>query len=335
MFWTYLRRELRRRARQAVFIALGLALGIGLVITVTAAASGVQTAQAAVLHALYGVGTDVTITQPPKQGSGGGTSFGFRQQITQLRSGVRNGQIAPGTTISVNTLASSQYGTLPAAQVAAVGRQAHVTSAVGGLALTDVTVHGTVPPLQSGSGTVSSSFTTSTFSVDGVDLGNTRLGPLGPAAVTAGRALRSADARSNVALADSGYATASKLRVGSSVTMGGTSFTIVGLVAVPQGGNPPAFYIPLSRAQAVAMSGTAPLKNQVNTIYVAADSTARWCARCAAWTWCWKTAPGSRSRGRPGTASRRCCRSWAAWTGQPQGRSNWMGRTWRGWARAG
>ena len=38
MFFTYLRRELRGRTRQAVFIALGLALGIGLVITVTAAA---------------------------------------------------------------------------------------------------------------------------------------------------------------------------------------------------------------------------------------------------------------------------------------------------------
>ena len=42
MFFTYLRRELRRRMRQAIFIALGLALGIGLVITVTAASSGVK-----------------------------------------------------------------------------------------------------------------------------------------------------------------------------------------------------------------------------------------------------------------------------------------------------
>jgi putative ABC transport system permease protein len=47
MFFTYLRRELRRRMRQAVFIALGLALGVGLVITVTAASAGVKNAQAA------------------------------------------------------------------------------------------------------------------------------------------------------------------------------------------------------------------------------------------------------------------------------------------------
>jgi ABC-type lipoprotein release transport system permease subunit len=71
MFFGYLWRELSRRKRQAVFIALGLALGVGLVITVTAAADGVRNAQATVLHALYGVGTDLTVTQPPSQGSGG------------------------------------------------------------------------------------------------------------------------------------------------------------------------------------------------------------------------------------------------------------------------
>src|SRR5579875_1252948 len=72
MFFTYLRRELRRRMRQAVFISLGLALGVGLVITVTAASDGVQNSQTSVLHSLYGVGTDVTVTQPPKSGGGHG-----------------------------------------------------------------------------------------------------------------------------------------------------------------------------------------------------------------------------------------------------------------------
>jgi hypothetical protein len=56
MFFTYLRRELRRRMRQAIFIVLGLALGIGLVISVTALSSGVKDAQGTVLHSLYGVG---------------------------------------------------------------------------------------------------------------------------------------------------------------------------------------------------------------------------------------------------------------------------------------
>src|SRR5215472_1012687 len=64
-FITYLRRELRRRMRQAVLIALGLALGIGLVVTVTAASAGVKKAQSDVLKNLYGVGTDATVTGKP------------------------------------------------------------------------------------------------------------------------------------------------------------------------------------------------------------------------------------------------------------------------------
>src|SRR5258707_3894708 len=71
MFITYLRRELRRRMRQATFIALGLALGIDLVITVTAASAGVSNSQGTVLHSLYGVCTDITVTQTPTAGSGG------------------------------------------------------------------------------------------------------------------------------------------------------------------------------------------------------------------------------------------------------------------------
>ena len=274
MFWTYLRRELRRRARQAAFIALGLALGIGLVITVTAAAAGVKQAQASVLHELYGVGTDLTITQPPRQGSGGGTSFGFQQQISQVRAGVKNGQIAAGTKISVNDLTSAQYGTLASAGLAAIRRQEHVTGVAGGLALTDVTVSGTVPALQSGSGTFSSNFTTSTFTVDGADLAHLSLGPLSSATVTAGAGLRPADASSDDALADSGYASANKLKVGSKVDIGGTSFTVIGIVAVPQGGSPPDLYIPLGKAQAVGKAGTASLKGDVNAVYVTADSAA-------------------------------------------------------------
>jgi len=274
MFWTYLWRELRRRMRQAAFIALGLALGVGLVITVTAAAAGVKDAQASVLHSLYGVGTDLTITQPPRQGSGGPTSFGFQQQISQMRAGVKDGQIAAGTKISVNDLTSTQYGTLTSAQLAAIGRREHVTSATGGVALTDVTVNGTVPALQSGSGTFSSSFTTSTFTVDGTDLGHLSLGPLSSATVTSGRDLGPGDARSHDAVADSGYAAANKVRVGSAVDIGGTSFTVIGIVSVPQGGNPPDLYIPLAAAQAIGKAGTAGLKNEVNTVYVTADSAA-------------------------------------------------------------
>jgi ABC-type lipoprotein release transport system permease subunit len=55
MFFTYLRRELGRRKKQAIVISLGLAIGIGLVITVSSVSAGVKNAQGAVLHSLYGV----------------------------------------------------------------------------------------------------------------------------------------------------------------------------------------------------------------------------------------------------------------------------------------
>ena len=56
-------------------MALGLAVGIGLVVAVTAASTGVSTAQAKVLRSLYGIGTDVTVTTVPSDkptGNGGG-----------------------------------------------------------------------------------------------------------------------------------------------------------------------------------------------------------------------------------------------------------------------
>jgi putative ABC transport system permease protein len=271
MFFTYLWRELRRRLRQAVLIALGLALGVGLVIIVTAASDGVKASQATVLHTLYGVGTDLTVTQPPAKGSGGGTSFGFRQEIKNVRSG----QIAAGTKININQLVSSQYGTMSSASLAQAARLDGVSSAAGGLSLTDVTVTGTVPSLSAGSGSFSSSFTTNTFTVDGVDLGHTSLGPLSAAKLTAGRALTQADAYANDVLVNASYATANKLSVGSKLVIGGTSFTIAGIASVPQSGSPPDAYIPLARAQAIGQASTsAKLGGKVNTLYVSAASAA-------------------------------------------------------------
>jgi ABC-type lipoprotein release transport system permease subunit len=228
MFFTYIWRELRRRKRQAILIALGLALGVGLVITVIAASNGVKDSQATVLHTLYGVGTDITVTKPPAKGSGGGTSFGFRQQIN----GVRKGQIAAGTKININQLVNTQYGAMSAGSLARVARLSGVSAATGGLALTDVTVSGTVPALNAGSGSFSSSFTTDTFTVDGVDLANTSLGPLSAARLTAGSALTTADAHASDVLVNSSYATAHRLSVGHTMKIGGTSFTITGIASV-------------------------------------------------------------------------------------------------------
>jgi len=140
MFFTYLRRELRRRMRQAIFIALGLALGVGLVITVTAASAGVKNAQGTVLHALYGVGTDVTVTKTPKAGSFTPGSFGFG-----FRAGTGSRPVA-GTKINNNTLsASPTLAAIGSSSVATVAGLHGVAAAAGGLTLDNRTISGTVP----------------------------------------------------------------------------------------------------------------------------------------------------------------------------------------------
>ena len=113
MFFTYLSRELRRRSKQAIVVALGLAIGIGLTITVNAASQGVKKAQASVLHSLYGVGTDMTVSETAAPGSGGGQRFAFNGPDAGTTSGTKtqttssdNLNLAPGSqAIATTTLA--------------------------------------------------------------------------------------------------------------------------------------------------------------------------------------------------------------------------------------
>src|SRR5579863_2599246 len=136
MFITYLLRELRRRMRQAVFIAAGLAVGVGLVITVTAASDGVSATQGTVLRSLYGVGTDVTVTQSPAAGSGG-THFNFG-------GGARPSQQKSGTSFSRDILAGGGLGTIKSSSVTTVSGLKNVSAATGVLVLNDVKLSGTV-----------------------------------------------------------------------------------------------------------------------------------------------------------------------------------------------
>jgi ABC-type lipoprotein release transport system permease subunit len=282
MFFTYLRRELRRRMRQAVFIALGLALGVGLVITVTAASAGVKNAQGTVLHALYGVGTDVTVTKTPKAGSFTPGSFGF---------GFRTGTAkrpAAGTKINTSTLAAgATLASISSSSVTTVGGLHDVSAAAGGLTLNDRTLSGTMPAINTSGGgggfgggggsgggqSFRANFTTNTFGVDGVDLSAGELGPLSSGKLSAGRTFTASDASSDVALLDASYATQNKLSVGSTIAIGNsngtaTNFKVVGIVSEPAGNNPSDVYIPLAVAQKLAN-----MKNDVNTIYVAASSS--------------------------------------------------------------
>ncbi len=274
-FITYLRRELRRRMRQAVFIALGLALGIGLVVTVTAASAGVRKAQSDVLSSLYGVGTDVTITgkapSPRSPGSGppkGGQTFQVGPGGAQV---CKNGKCHNAAGTTTDNLVSGSYGPISQSKVAAVAGLKDVKAAAGGLALTDNRM--TLPKNFGKPG--SSLPTPSSFNVDGVDTSHLSLGPLSAGTITSGRSLKGSDAHSDMAVVDSGYAKSQKLKVGSTVTIAKKKFAVVGIVAQPQGGNPPDMYIPLARAEALGTAGpSGSLKNKVNAIYVTAASAA-------------------------------------------------------------
>jgi putative ABC transport system permease protein len=275
MFFTYLRRELRRRIRQATFIALGLALGIGLVITVTAASSGVRDAQATVLHSLYGVGTDVTVTQAPAAGSGGPAGFGFRGRVGT------GSRPASGTKINISNLTSVGQGTLAASSVTSIGKLHNVAGAAGALSLTDAVITGKIPAINTsggsgtgtggfggagtGGGSFRGNFKTSSFTVSGVDLSTGALGPLSSAKLKSGRTFASSDGTANVAVVNADYATQKKLSVGSTITVAKTSFKVVGIASA--GSDASDVFIPLARAQTLAS-----LKGKVNTIYVAADS---------------------------------------------------------------
>ncbi len=268
-FFTYLARELRRRLRQAILIALGLAVGVGLVLTVTAASAGVRNAQAGVLKGLYGVGTDVTVSGGAIPAPSGTAVPSGAVQITitpngaemcsdgkchSLKNGYTQSNVVPTT------------GWVSATDVAKVAALHDVAAAVGGLLLTDNTITisetGGSPP--------------SSFTVDGLDLANLKLGPVSNAVLSSGKMFTPADANKNVAVVDSDYATANNLKVGKTIKIGGVPFTIIGSVTQPQGASPPNIYIPLARAQAIASAGPAgsTLKGSVNTIYVTAASAA-------------------------------------------------------------
>ena len=246
-FLTYLRRELRRRMRQAVFIALGLAIGIGLVITVIGASSGVKAAQAKVLRALYGIGTDVTVTTKPKapasakpttgnatSGGGpvGGPGSGPRAEICL------NGRCYTHGT--VDALVLGDTGALSQSEVARVAQLHDVSAAAGGLVLTDNQI--TLPSASNPNIQPPTSFT-----VDGTDISHPRLGPLSNARLISGRAFTAADGNSDVAMVDASYAAAHDIKLGSKTTIGGIKFTVIGLLSQPEASSPPNMYIPLAR----------------------------------------------------------------------------------------
>jgi putative ABC transport system permease protein len=265
-FFTYLGKELRRRLRQAVFIALGLAVGVGLVVTVTAASAGIKNAQTDELKGLYGIGTDITVTgqAPSEQAPSGGKPASGNGEQFQL--GPNGGEVCVNNKChslkqgyTIDNLGDSSYSPISDKSVAEVAALHDVSAAAGGLTLTDMRT------------TISSNSSSTSFTVDGTDISYPKLGPLGDAVLTSGRTFTQADSDKNVALVDKNYATANDLKAGGTITVGGVKFSIIGIVTQAQGASPPDVYIPLARAQALGKAGpTGSLSGDVNTIYVTA-----------------------------------------------------------------
>jgi putative ABC transport system permease protein len=280
-FVTYVRRELRRRLRQAIFITLGLALGVGLVVTVAAASAGVKKAESGVLSALYGVGTDVTVTGPPVMtgrfgqvklgGKAGRAGFIVNSNDAELCTNTTCQEIPASKSVTVQNL-GPPYSAFRSADVAAVARLHDVSAAAGGLLLSDgaETISGNAYKASGPAPSVVFS------SVDGVDTARLALGPLSAGTIISGHSLTAADSGADVAVVDSGYATSNDLKTGSVLTIGNNvRFTVIGIVRQPQtGGSPDDVYIPLARAQALQLADGSAAAGEVDMIYVTAASAA-------------------------------------------------------------
>jgi putative ABC transport system permease protein len=269
-FVTYLRRELSRRMRQAVFIVLGLALGVGLVVTVSAASAGVKKAQSSVLSALYGVGTDVTVTgaapKPPTISPGQAPPKGAQQILMGPNGPESCTSSGKCTSMAGKTQdnVSSNYAGISTSKVAEAARLRDVKAAVGGITLSNTSITFSKSDPDALPQPVS-------YTVDGVDIGNVSLGPLSSASLASGHSFTAAQSDSYVAVVDSGYATAHNLKVGSTISIDQANYTVIGIVSQPQGSNPPDVYVPLARAQAMSVLPST-LKDEVNTIYLTAAS---------------------------------------------------------------
>ncbi|EDY58389.1 MULTISPECIES: ABC transporter permease [Streptomyces] len=283
MFFTYLRRELRRRRKAALVVASGLALGIALVIVVSSVSSGMGKAQDKVLQSLYGLGTDMTVTKAaqPQASSSDRPRFRFDAQD--------NGSDAEQSSDRVMV---QGFQTLSAATVTKVDGQTGVSDAVGGLSLQVIKINGQFTRGQfqqngngggeggfgrNGGGTGQpqgevqgggADFDVDNYSVFGTDVTKAALGPLTSSKITSGRTFTATETDAKVAVVDSAYAKEKKLKVGSTVTIKSVKFKVIGIATADSGDAAANVYVPLTQAQTLSDS-----KNKVTTIYVKATDS--------------------------------------------------------------
>jgi putative ABC transport system permease protein len=252
-FVTYLLRGLRGRMRQIVIIAVGLAVGVAAVVTLTAASTGVSRAQAAVLHSLYGVGTDISVTSAASSGgSGSGGSGSSQSMLGAGDEGKDVFRLPPGLRL------------LDSAALAPISKMSGVAEVAGGLGLSET--HVGSAPASGGLPSLTS------INIDGVDVAHLKLGPYAAGTIMSGRSFAAADAEADVAVLDAGYAAAHHLRVGSTITIAKTQFNVIAIISQPAASNPTDVFIPLGRAQALASSGDLHVAGKLTAIYVSAAS---------------------------------------------------------------
>ncbi|WP_328873481.1 ABC transporter permease [Streptomyces sp. NBC_00287] len=283
MFFTYLRRELRRRRKAALVVASGLALGIALVIVVNSVSSGMGKAQDKVLESLYGLGTDMTVTKAA-------AAEGSQPERPRFEFDAQDSDSEEEQ--SSDRVMVQGFQTLASSTVDKVGAQNGVSDAVGGLSLQVIKVNGQFRRGEfqqdggggqgqggPGGGTQApegrvegggAEFDVNNYSVYGTDVTEPALGPLTSSKITSGRTFKSSETNAKVAVADASYAKEKELKVGSTVTIKGTKFEVIG-IATPESGDAAAnLYVPLKQAQTLSDS-----KNKVTTIYVKATDSQR------------------------------------------------------------
>ncbi|MEV6178591.1 ABC transporter permease [Streptomyces sp. NPDC052015] len=283
MFFTYLRRELRRRRKAALVVASGLALGIALVIVVTSVSSGMGKAQDKVLQSLYGLGTDMTVTKAATPTANPSERPRFRFDAQDDGSGEEQ---------SSDRVMVQGFQTLSTSTVTEVGEQDGVADAVGGLSLQVIKVSGQFTRgqfQQNGNGGQQggpggagggggqpqgevqgggADFDVNSYSVYGTDVTQPALGPLTSSEITSGRAFKSTETDAKVAVLDSAYAKEKELKVGSTLTVKSVEFSVIGIATADSGDSAADVYIPLTQAQTLSDS-----KNKVTTIYVKATDS--------------------------------------------------------------
>ncbi|MEU8648919.1 ABC transporter permease [Streptomyces sp. NPDC048737] len=285
MFGIYLKRELGRRKKAALVIALGLALGIALVITVNSVSAGMTQAQDKVLQSLYGLGTDMTVTKArtaPTADSSGGPRFEFDAKSDDDEDSEQ----------SSDRVMTQGGQALKSSLVAEVAEQKGVASAVGALTLNVTKVDGsftqgkaessaggqtqgqggpgggggsTAAPQVQGGG---ASFDVNSYSVAGVDVGEQDLGPLAGSAISSGVTFTSAQSNAKVAVVSTSYAKENSYKVGSTLTISGTKYKVIGLATPESSESTTDVYLPLKQAQTLADAA-----GQVTTIYVKATDS--------------------------------------------------------------